>query len=244
MYDLAGAEDARRISPFCWRVRMALAHKGLSVETRPCRLVEKDVIRRSGVTTLPVIADGDSMIGNSWAIAEYLDQTWPDRPLLFANAQARVLTRFVHHWTERVLHHLLVPLILRDVVAHLHQMDRAFFRETREKAFGKPLEAVMDDRPAAFARVAAALAPLRSTLRETPFLAGAKPEFSDYIVFGLFQWARSCSPLMLVRGTDDPILGWLSRMAELHGGLADNAPGYVSWRRPADGSPHERSVRP
>ena len=33
MYDLAGAEADRRFSPFCWRTRMALAHKGLSAET-------------------------------------------------------------------------------------------------------------------------------------------------------------------------------------------------------------------
>ena len=35
LYDLAGAEAERRFSPFCWRARMALAHKGLDVETVP-----------------------------------------------------------------------------------------------------------------------------------------------------------------------------------------------------------------
>ncbi len=29
MYDLAGADPNRRFSPFCWRTKMALAHKGL-----------------------------------------------------------------------------------------------------------------------------------------------------------------------------------------------------------------------
>jgi glutathione S-transferase len=27
LYDLAGAEDDRRFSPYCWRVKMALQHK-------------------------------------------------------------------------------------------------------------------------------------------------------------------------------------------------------------------------
>src|SRR5436190_7008774 len=31
LYDLAGAEAERRFSPFCWRTKMALAHKGLEV---------------------------------------------------------------------------------------------------------------------------------------------------------------------------------------------------------------------
>ena len=33
LYDLAGAEDDRRFSPYCWRIRMALKHKGLEFET-------------------------------------------------------------------------------------------------------------------------------------------------------------------------------------------------------------------
>jgi glutathione S-transferase len=46
MYDLAGAEPERRFSPFCWRTKMALAHKGLEVETIPWRYADK--LRRQG----------------------------------------------------------------------------------------------------------------------------------------------------------------------------------------------------
>ena len=42
MYDLAGADPAVRFSPYCWRTRMALAHKGLAVESVPWRFTEKD----------------------------------------------------------------------------------------------------------------------------------------------------------------------------------------------------------
>ena len=41
LYDLAGAQDDRRFSPYCWRTRMALAHKGLSVDTVPWRFTTK-----------------------------------------------------------------------------------------------------------------------------------------------------------------------------------------------------------
>jgi hypothetical protein len=44
LYDLAGADPARRFSPYCWRVRLAIEHKGLSVETIPWRFTDKDVI--------------------------------------------------------------------------------------------------------------------------------------------------------------------------------------------------------
>jgi len=42
LYDLAGAEPDRRFSPFCWRTKMALAHKGLEAETVPWRFTEKE----------------------------------------------------------------------------------------------------------------------------------------------------------------------------------------------------------
>ena len=37
LYDLAAAEDDRRFSPYCWRTKMALKHKGLEFETVPWR---------------------------------------------------------------------------------------------------------------------------------------------------------------------------------------------------------------
>lgn len=229
LYDLAGVDDELRISPFCWRIRMALAHKGLPFDVVPWRMVEKDRIAGSGSATVPVIADGDRRIGDSWTIARYLDDRYPERPL-FDSPQARAYGLFIHHWTERTLHPLIVPLILEDVLAVLHPMDSAYFRSSREAAFGKPLEAVLDRSPAAFARLKEAVAPTRRTLRHSAFLGGTAPAYGDYIVFGAFQWARCCSnaPLLAERG--DPMLDWFERMLDLHDGLARAAATAVSLR--------------
>ena len=59
LYDLAGAEPDRRFSPYCWRIRMALAHKGLAVETIPWRFTDKAEIVASGQKFVPVLVDGD-----------------------------------------------------------------------------------------------------------------------------------------------------------------------------------------
>ena len=56
LYDLAGAEDDRRFSPYCWRSKMALAHKGLEVKTVPWRFTDKEAIRFSGQGRVPVLA--------------------------------------------------------------------------------------------------------------------------------------------------------------------------------------------
>ena len=222
LYDLAGFDDALRISPFCWRARMALAHKGLQVETVPWRMVEKEVIRRSSCTTVPVIVDGGQMIGESWLIAEYLDEAYPDEPL-FDSFQAKAYCRWIQHWTDRTLHQLIVPLILEDVLAVLHPKDREYFRRSREAAYRKPLENVFDSSPAAHARLTHALSPMRRLLRENTCIAGEAPAYGDYILFGMFQWARSCSNKQLLTEEQDPIAKWFERMLDLFGGLARSA---------------------
>ena len=74
MYDLAGAEPNRRFSPFCWRARMALAHKGLAVETVPWGFTEKDKLPQPNAGRVPVIIDGGTVIHDSTAIADYLEE--------------------------------------------------------------------------------------------------------------------------------------------------------------------------
>lgn len=83
LYDLAGAEPERRFSPYCWRTKLALAHKGIAVETIPWRFTDKDTIAFSGQGRVPVLVDGDRIVSDSWVIATYLEKTYADRPSLF-----------------------------------------------------------------------------------------------------------------------------------------------------------------
>ena len=69
LYDLAGADPNLRFSPFCWRTKSALAHKGLAVETIPWRFTEKNAIAFSGSERVPVLVDGDKAVPDSWTIA-------------------------------------------------------------------------------------------------------------------------------------------------------------------------------
>ena len=48
LFELAGAEDARKTSPFCWRIRFALRHKKLQFESLPWRRVEKERLAATG----------------------------------------------------------------------------------------------------------------------------------------------------------------------------------------------------
>lgn len=225
VYDLAGKDD-RRFSPFCWRTRMALAHKGLEAEFRPWRFTDKEAIAFSGQGRTPVMVDGDMAVCDSWVIACDLEDRYPDRPSLFGGARGRALARFLNHFVDQVGHPRLARVIILDVFEHLDPADCAYFRRTREERFGATLEAVQSGRDQHVLAWRAALEPVRAQLGERPFMAGDDPAYADYILFGMFQWARAVSAYPLLE-KGDPIARWRARMMGLFGGLPARLPGYA-----------------
>jgi hypothetical protein len=137
MHDLAGADPALRFSPYCWRTRMALAHKGLAVETIPWRFTDKAALAFSGQGRVPVIRDGDLVVSDSWTIAQYLEGTYPDRPSLFGGATGLAHARFVNAWADSVMMGGIARLILRDLLDVVAPQDHEYFRESREAVAGR-----------------------------------------------------------------------------------------------------------
>jgi glutathione S-transferase len=223
LYDLAGAEAERRFSPFCWRTKMALAHKGLEVETVPWRFTEKLPQPNGG--RVPVIVDGGQVVHDSSAIADYLETRYPDRPSLFGGEATRALTRFVQNWTETVVQPGLVGFVVLDICRHAAPQDQAYFRQSREERFGRTLEEFVKDRNARLPAFRESLTPLRRTVERQKFLTGEAPAYADYIVFGAFQWARAISDFELL-ATDDPVATWRGRLLDAFGGLARQTPAY------------------
>src|SRR6185503_21392806 len=115
LYDLAGEEEERRFSPYCWRVKMALKHKGLDFETIPWRMGEKEVIAPYKSTTVPVLVDGKNSVYDSWAIALYLDEVYPSRPRLFEGTGERTLADFFGQWTFKAVQATLMKVIVLDL---------------------------------------------------------------------------------------------------------------------------------
>ncbi|MFH6782282.1 MULTISPECIES: glutathione S-transferase family protein [Methylobacterium] len=216
LYELAAADPDRRFSPFCWRIRLALEHKGLPFEGRPWRFTETDALAFSGSDKVPVLVEDGRAIAESSVIAAHLEAAHPDRPSLFGGPAGAALTRFHVAWTDQVLHVSLVPLLLLDIHRHLAAPDQAYFRKSREARFGKPLEAVCPDPEAQLAAFRRTLAPVRTVLRAQAFLGGEAPLYADHAVMGAFLWARGVSALALLE-PDDPVEAWRRRMLERMG---------------------------
>jgi len=226
LYELVGTDAARPFSPYCWRTRMALAHKGLAAETIPWCFTDKAAIAPHGSEKVPVLLHGDSAVVDSWVIANYLEDSYPDRPSLFGGEGGRATGRMLNWWGDITVVGGMFPLIVADIPAHLAPVDAAYFRKSREARFGKPLEEVAATRDQAVVGFRKTLDPLRLTLKSQPFLGGDAPNYADYIVFGPFQWARAVSPFRLLE-EDDPIYAWREKLLDAFDGTARNSPGYA-----------------
>ena len=226
LFELCGTETERVFSPFCWRTRMALAHKDLKAETIPWRFSEKDAIAPHQSDKVPVFIDGETSVADSWAIANYLEDTYPDRPSLFGGEGGRAMGRMLNWWGDTVVLGGIFPMIAVDIHALLRPADQVYFRKTREARLGKTLEQAAANRDEAVETFRQNLNPLRLTLKTQPYVGGAAPNYADYIAFGPFQWARATSPFKLLK-EDDPIYAWREKLLDAFGGMARNSPGYT-----------------
>jgi glutathione S-transferase len=225
LFELVGTDAERPFSPYCWRTRMALAHKGLDVESIPWRFTENDAIAPYKADKVPVLLDGDKAVVDSWAIANYLEDTYPDRPSLFGGEGGRAMARMLNWWGDIAIVGGIFPLIIADIHAHLLPVDQAYFRASREARLGKTLEAVAATRDSGVETFRKSLDPMRLTLRTQPYLGGSAPNYADYIMFGGFQWARATSPFRLLK-EEDAVYAWRERLLDAFDGLARKSPGY------------------
>ncbi len=225
LYDLCGSDPALRFSPYCWRTKLALAQKGLAFETVPWRFTETAVLAAHGAEKVPLLLDGDRAVTDSWTIAEYLEDTYPDRPSLFGGEGGRALAKFVNGWADAVMIGGIAKLVVSDIPALLDPTDRAYFVESREKRFGLPLAQVTAEREEGVKAFRASLMPLRMIVRARPFLHGDAPGYADAIAFGGLQWARCVSAFPMLT-QDDAVHAWRERMLDAHGGLARATPAF------------------
>jgi glutathione S-transferase len=215
LYDLAGAQDAHRFSPFCFRVKIAMRLKQLDYQPELVRFTEKDKLAFSEQALVPVLRDGDAVISDSWRILQYLDKTYPQAPSLFPDGINAAL--FWRYWSERTLTVAMFMLAAPHVYLKLAPQDQAYFRETREKRLGKTLEAVAAERELHLANLQRVLEPVRGVLSEQAWLASdAAPGMADLLVLSVFLWGNSVLPFELL-STNDPILPWLARLQTLWG---------------------------
>lgn len=93
------------ISPFADKVRRILAFKGIAFETRDPKITEVDAFKKkSPAGRLPVLEHKGVLVVDSSAIAEFLEQTYPDPPLIPADPALAGLARLLEDWADESLY--------------------------------------------------------------------------------------------------------------------------------------------
>ena len=111
-----------------YRVRIALALKGLDAELLPVHLVRNEQLADAFTALapaklVPLLVDGDQVLAQSMAIIEYLDETHPQPSLLPGDAVARARIRALAQDVACEIHPLNNLRVLRYLVRELKVSD-------------------------------------------------------------------------------------------------------------------------
>src|SRR5262249_6228951 len=149
--------------PFCWRTKAVLTYKQLPFSTIPVRFSDKHKIAFSGQERVPVIKDNGTVVYDSWTIAQYCEEKYPD-PKLFPGLGLKEACRFFNLYVDRTVHGALFPLVVNDIFANIEPVDREYFRTSREQRLGMTLEEIAAKKDENRPQLRAVLADLDATL--------------------------------------------------------------------------------
>ncbi|PCH48120.1 MAG: beta-aryl ether-cleaving protein [Hyphomicrobiales bacterium] len=222
IYELCGKDETRLFSPHCWKTRLSLAHKGLDWDTIPTQFVDVAGLEGGEKRTVPTIRDGDTVLHESYQIACYLEDQYPDKPSLFNGEGGKELSKFLISWSQGTLHPLVAQLCMLDIHNLLDDENRAFFRKSREAMFGITLEEFDQKFAKDNTNLVKAMLPLENLLKRQPYLGGDTPLFADYVVFGPLQWLR-VSASHDVMPKEGAVADWFARLLDMYDGIGRKA---------------------
>ncbi|KZT33384.1 hypothetical protein SISSUDRAFT_993108 [Sistotremastrum suecicum HHB10207 ss-3] len=220
LYDIPSRNAAygNTWSPNMWKTRYALNFKGLPHKTS--WVAFPDVAEKmksigappsdkaadgSPIYTCPTLSDPNpsssspALITDSWLIALYLDKTYPSASATLFPASTALLQET---WIEKYetlaigpVEELLVGLVSKQ----LSDASIPYFVETREKAFGKPIDAFCPpgpERDAALAAMQEGLGKVAELLDkngdggEKLFCTGDEPVYADLVFASSLIWIK------------------------------------------------------
>ncbi len=231
LYEAAGAGRSQGASPYVWRIKMLLAHLGLSYESERLFMIEHEEklafaqpeAKRLGTSasyaphgTVPVLVDGDTILPDSWTIAAYLDGRYGEGSLVNAHD---AINRFIEQWTMRHVSAVVGLNMIKATVEAMDECDREHFRTTRRELLGVDIDQVHGTVEDCAPALRDSLHTLEETLAAHDFLGGASPMYADYIVFSHFVWFDHVSSVELL-DAKSALHRWRGRLMDAHGGLA------------------------
>lgn len=100
------------ISPYCYKVRMAAAYKGVRFDERILGSAERRAAKAAtGMPKVPVIQADDGWVTDSTDILRWLEERFPARSIYPADARARAECALLEDWADEALDGVAEPWI-------------------------------------------------------------------------------------------------------------------------------------
>lgn len=189
------------LSQYSEKVRLILDYKGLEyrkVEVTP-GVGQIEVYQLSGQSQVPILKDGSTVIADSTKIAKYLDEKYPDRPILPTNSTERGLCLMMEEWADESIgtksrvvlfqgisqdqsfRSALLPPSTPDFLKNLIEAVPSDLLRTLGSGLGASPNAVKSAEDA----IKQDLEALCLILQDRPYLTGNQPTLADLAVAGL-----------------------------------------------------------
>ncbi|HEX8644498.1 MAG TPA: glutathione S-transferase family protein [Allosphingosinicella sp.] len=108
------------VSPYVRKVLACLALKGLDYEIDPITAFfgNEEFERLSPLRRIPVLVDGETALSDSSVICAYLDEAYPQRPLLPASPRDRARARWLEEYADTRLGDVFIWGLFYQKVVH------------------------------------------------------------------------------------------------------------------------------
>ncbi|KAJ3095871.1 hypothetical protein HDU97_006445 [Phlyctochytrium planicorne] len=249
----ATVADNKYATPNTWKVRLLLLRKKIPFETIETTLVENsttltDRLRKQNNdrnirSTLPAIDIDGTLICDSFRIADYLEEKFPDAPSVFHHGTAKEVKERGSLNLGKSLARLiddnkgvydLYDAILPSFLSKFPPgPNREFFcndnRHGGPGGFERRVQRHQNEDLIDLSKKH--IAPIVALLREHgDFLHGIQPGFGDFVIFGRYAMARNNDTMVSRAAFEDfdPILGnWIQRMLEAFPEVKPNLTWFV-----------------
>ena len=134
------------VSPYVRKVLACMNLKGLDYEVDPITpfFGNEEYERLSPLRRIPVLIDGDFSVSDSSVICAYLDEAYPDRPLLPANPKDRARARWFEEYADTRLGDIFIWNLFYQKVVHPLVWGEPGEQARIDKALNEDIPAALD----------------------------------------------------------------------------------------------------
>lgn len=203
LFELVGREDDIRLSPDCWAARFCLELTQLPFYSKLLHYNEIASIENGRFTTLPVLQVGDIYYDDATDIAKFVQMRFPEIPIYPPSRKNEV-----EEWVAKIasLRKPLQKISLLGLSKYVHPDDKEYFRQSHEARLGTTLEE-FDAKTKGKRELELLVKDFHPQLKNHEYLGGDRPYFADFLLLGMFLWAKvGCSEDYLPPG--DPLQKW------------------------------------